>query len=664
MKTKNNISSEQVQDELKYLQLLSNSFPNISSASTEIINLEAILNLPKGTEHFLTDIHGEYEAFQHVMRNASGVIRGKVEEIFGASLREKEKCELCTLIYYHREKISQIKKYEKNLDEWYSITLHRLILVCQSVSSKYTRSKVRKAMPAEYAYIMQELLHETQAEPNKYDYFNGIIEAIITTGRAEEFIEAMSNLIQRLTIDSLHIVGDIYDRGPGAHKIMDILQEYHNLDIQWGNHDLQWMGAAAGCRACIANVVRISLRYANMATLEDGYGINMLPLATFAMDTYGTDDCQIFKPKVDSRELIDERTKLLLSQMHKAITIIQFKLEAKLIDKYPELDMQDRKLLHRIDFENGTIVIDGEEYKLRTNNFPTIDPSDPYALTKQEQEIMDKLQCSFENSQKLRAHAECLYNRGSLYLVRNNNLLYHASIPLDADGSFTKVNIQGIAYSGKALLDHIDYLVRQAYYAPKDSPEQEFANDFMWYLWCGAYSPAFNKDRMTTFERYFIEDKKTHKETAAPYFALRNRGDICDMILREFGLDPENSHIINGHIPVKASNGENPMRGEGRMLVIDGGFSKAYQSTTGIAGYTLIYNSHGLLLVQHEPFESRQESIEEGIDIISTRSVLEFKANRMMVRNTDIGRELKCQIDELKRLVYAYSHGHIKERKF
>lgn len=656
------ISANQVQEELKYLQLLSNSFPNISSASTEIINLEAILNLPKGTEHFLTDIHGEYEAFQHVLRNASGVIRGKVEDIFGSSLREQEKRELCTLIYYHREKINQIKEYEKNMDEWYSITLHRLILVCKSVSSKYTRSKVRKAMPAKYAYIMQELLHETQAEPNKYEYFNGIIEAIISTGRADNFIEAMSNLIQRLTIDSLHIVGDIYDRGPGAHKIMDMLQKYHNLDIQWGNHDLQWMGAAAGNLGCITNVVRISLRYANMATLEDGYGINLLPLATFAMDTYSDNDCKIFKPRIDSREMVDERTELLLSQMHKAMAIIQFKIEAAIIDKYPEFKMQDRKLLHHIDFEKGTVVVEGKEYALLTSDFPTIDPANPYVLTKQEQDIMDKLKYSFEHSEKLRAHVECLYSKGSLYLVRNNNLLYHAAIPLDENGDFRKVDIQGETYSGKALLDKIDKLVREAYFGNKGSEDQVFASNYIWYLWCGSDSPTFNKSKMTTFERYFIADKAAHKETAGHYFSLRTKVEICDMILKEFGLDTENAHIINGHIPVKASNGENPVRGGGKMLVIDGGFSKAYQSTTGIAGYTLIYNSHGLLLVQHEPFDSRQKAVEEGDDIISTRSVLEFKANRMMVRSTDIGRELKCQIIELKKLVYAYRHGQIKER--
>ncbi|MFI3266022.1 MAG: fructose-1,6-bisphosphatase [Rikenellaceae bacterium] len=662
MNRENNLSPEQIRSELKYLQLLSNSFPNVSAACTEIINLEAILNLPKGTEHFLTDIHGEYEAFQHVLRNGSGVIRGKIEEIFGTKLRETEKRELCTLIYYNRHKLRHVKDQEKDMDEWYRITLHRLIVVCQSVSSKYTRSKVRKALPAEYSYIIQELLHESMAEANKYDYFNVIINTIISTGRADNFIVAMSNLIQQLTIDSLHIVGDIYDRGPGAHQIMDMLCDYHNLDIQWGNHDLLWMGAASGCKASIANVIRISLRYANMATLEEGYGINLLPLATFAIDTYGNDDCQIFMPRMDGRENIDQRTSLLLSQMHKAIAIIQFKLEAQLIDKYSEYGMQDRKLLHRIDFDKATIELDGKIYNLRTGVFPTVDPEDPYKLTPQEHDLMDKLQHSFASSDKMRTHMKCLYSKGSLYLVHNSNLLYHAAIPLNPDGSFKQVSIGGQQYSGRALLDKIDYLVRQAYFAPKGSAEREFACDYMWYLWCGSDSPAFNKDRMTTFERYFVEDKSTHKEISGSYFIMRDSFDTCNMILEEFGLDSACSHIINGHIPVQTVKGENPMRAEGKMLVIDGGFSKAYQSTTGIAGYTLIYNSHGLLLVQHEPFESRQNAIDEGVDIISTRSVLEFKTRRMMVRDTDIGRELKGQIDELEKLVYAYQNGHIKER--
>lgn len=662
MNRENNLSPEQIRSELKYLQLLSNSFPNVSAACTEIINLEAILNLPKGTEHFLTDIHGEYEAFQHVLRNGSGVIRGKIEEIFGTKLRETEKRELCTLIYYNRHKLRHVKDQEKDMDEWYRITLHRLIVVCQSVSSKYTRSKVRKALPAEYSYIIQELLHESMAEANKYDYFNVIINTIISTGRADNFIVAMSNLIQQLTIDSLHIVGDIYDRGPGAHQIMDMLCDYHNLDIQWGNHDLLWMGAASGCKASIANVIRISLRYANMATLEEGYGINLLPLATFAIDTYGNDDCQIFMPRMDGRENIDQRTSLLLSQMHKAIAIIQFKLEAQLIDKYSEYGMQDRKLLHRIDFDKATIELDGKTYNLRTGVFPTVDPKDPYKLTPQEHDLMDKLQHSFASSDKMRTHMKCLYSKGSLYLVHNSNLLYHAAIPLNPDGSFKQVSIGGQQYSGRALLDKIDYLVRQAYFAPKGSAEREFACDYMWYLWCGSDSPAFNKDRMTTFERYFVEDKSTHKEISGSYFIMRDSFDTCNMILEEFGLYSACSHIINGHIPVQTVKGENPMRAEGKMLVIDGGFSKAYQSTTGIAGYTLIYNSHGLLLVQHEPFESRQNAIDEGVDIISTRSVLEFKTRRMMVRDTDIGRELKGQIDELEKLVYAYQNGHIKER--
>jgi len=647
--------------ELKYLKLLSKSFPTISDAATEIINLEAIINLPKGTEHFLTDIHGEHEAFQHVIRNASGVIKKKVEDIFGHTLREWEKKELCTLIYYPEQKLNFVKTRENDIDDWYKMVLVRLLKVCENVSSKYTRSKVRKALPKEFSYIIQELLHESLNEPNKHGYVEAIISTIVSTGRSESFIIAISKLIQRLTIDSLHIIGDVYDRGPGAHIIMDILCDYHNVDIQWGNHDLVWMGAAAGSEACMANVIRMSLRYTNLATLEDGYGINLLPLATFALEIYGDDPCSLFKPKMGEDEVVKQKQIKMISQMHKAITIIQLKLEGQVIERNPELDMEDRKLLHLIDYTKGTINLNGKEYQLKDKYFPTIDPENPYVLTEDERELVDKLMHSFTQSEKLRKHMRCIYANGSLYLVRNSNLLYHGSFPLNADGSFKSIRIQGIDFSGKRLFDKIDQVVRQAYFEEKRTKEKRFGQDFIWYLWCGPSSPPFDKDKMATFERYFIADKETHKENKGHYYYLKDNKEICERILKEFGVDDIHSHIINGHIPVKTAKGESPIKAEGKLLVIDGGYSKAYQPETGIAGFTLIYNSHGLQLVQHQPFVSTQQAIENGEDIISETTVLEFSNKRRLVRHTDIGKELTQQIDELTKLLEAYRSGYLKE---
>ena len=649
--------------DLRYLQLLSRSFPTIADASTEIINLEAILNLPKGTEHFLTDIHGEYEAFQHVLKNASGAVKRKVNEIFGHTLRESEKKEICTLIYYPEEKLQLVKECEADLDDWYLITLNQLVKVCQNVSSKYTRSKVRKALPAEFSYIIQELLHESSIEPNKHAYINVIISTIISTKRADDFIIAMCNLIQRLTIDSLHIVGDIYDRGPGAHIIMDTLCNYHNFDIQWGNHDILWMGAASGNDACIANVIRMSMRYANLATLEDGYGINLLPLATFAMDTYADDPCTIFAPKMNFADgTCNEKTLRLITQMHKAITVIQFKLEAEIIDRRPDFGMQNRKLLDKIDFERGVFTYEGKEYPLRDTNFPTIDPSDPYRLSEEERELMDKIHASFMNSEKLKKHMRCLFTYGGMYLVCNSNLLYHASMPLNEDGSFKHVRIGKKEYWGQKLLRKADQLIRTAYFDEDGTEEKGFALDYVWYMWCGPDAPSFDKDKMATFERYFIGDKELSKETKGHYYSLRNRADICDNILAEFGITGPHSHIINGHVPVKTIKGEKPIKADGKLLVIDGGFSKAYQPETGIAGYTLVYHSHGLQLVQHEPFQSRQKAIEEGQDIKSTTFVIEFNSQRMMVKDTDMGRDLVTQIQDLKKLLVAYRTGFIKEK--
>ena len=651
------ITPESVYNDLRYLQLLSTKFPTISDACTEIINLEAILNLPKGTEHFLTDLHGEYEAFLHVLKNASGSVRRKVEEIFGQTLRESEVKELCTLIYYPEQKLELIKKEEKDMIDWYRITMHQLIRVCQNVSSKYTRSKVRKALPAEFSYILQELLHESQIDPNKQAYVNGIISTIISTGRADECICAICNLIQRLVIDTLHIVGDIFDRGPGAEIIMDKLCTYHNVDIQWGNHDILWMGAAAGNDSCIANVVRMSMRYGNHATLEDGYGINLVPLATFAIEHYKDDPCTYFVPKGLDGEFT-AKTRRLLAQMHKAISIIQFKLESQLILAHPDFKMDDRLLLDKIDYERGVLKLNGKEYPLRDKNFPTIDP---FALTPDEEELVERLHYSFVNSEKMRKHMRCLFSNGSMYLVRNNNLLYHASIPLNDDGSLKEVYIDGKPYKGKALLDKIDQLIRLAYFAV-DGTGKKYALDYIWYLWCGEDAPSFGKDKMATFERYFVEDKDLWKEKKSAYYTLYNEKSVCEMILREFGLTDQYAHIINGHVPVKTLKGENPVKAGGKLLVIDGGFSKAYQPETGIAGYTLIFHSRGLQLVQHEPFESTQKAIEDGIDIISTNFILELNQRRMRVRDTDIGKELEEQIYNLNKLLVAYRNGFIKEK--
>lgn len=648
--------------DLKYLELLSRSFPTIASASTEIINLEAILNLPKGTEHFLTDIHGEYEAFQHVLKNASGTVKRKVNEIFGTTLREAEKKDLCTLIYYPREKLKLVKQHEKDICEWYEIMLNRLVKVCQSVSSKYTRSKVNKALPKDFSYIIQELLHETEADPNKQDYFKQIISTIISTRRADDFIAAMCELIQRLAIDRLHVIGDIYDRGPGAHIIMDTICAYHDYDIQWGNHDILWMGAYAGNDASIANAVRIALRYGNVETLEEGYAINLLPLATFAMETYKNVDPEIYKPRIkDAGRMYSEYEKAIMAGMHKAIAIIQWKLEGQIIERHPDYKMDDRLLLNKIDYTRGTITLDGTEYQLKDTDFPTIDPANPYRLTDKESQIVGLLHNSFVNSERLGRHIECLLSHGSLYLSCNNNLMFHASIPMNADASFKDVTVDGETFSGKRLLDRLDTLVRLACRGA-DEPDRNYAIDYMWYLWCGPDSPLFDKSKMTTFERYLIDDPKTHTEPRGNYYTLADQPEVCDKILAEFGLPTEDSHIINGHVPVRTLKGENPVKAGGKRLVIDGGFSKAYQPRTGIAGYTLVYHSRGFQLVEHEPFESQIKAIEEGLDIVSNTVVSEHKSDRMRVRDTDKGRELARQIVDLNKLLAAYRRGLIKER--
>lgn len=651
--------------DLKFLRLLSEKFPTIADATTEIINLEAILNLPKGTEHFLTDLHGEYEAFRHVLKNASGVIRQKVCELFDGKLRETEMTELCTLIYYPAEKLQLVKRHEKQIDEWYKVTLGQLTEVCRAVSVKYTRSKVRKMLPADFSYIIQELLHESDTEgSSKQDYFNGILDSIIAIGRADAFIVAMSDVIQRLTIDRLHLIGDIFDRGPGPHIIFDTLAPYSMYDIQWGNHDILWMGAAAGNLAMVANVVRISARYDNLDVLEDGYGINLLPLARFAMEHYEHSTCDPYKPKV-MQDSVSERDVLLMTRMHKAISIIQFKLEGQLIAKHPEYGMPTRAQLHAIDYEKGTIRIDGldREWPLKDTDFPTVDPKDPYRLTPGEERLIRTLRASFLGSEKLQKHIRQLYSKGSMYLVMNSNLMYHASIPMTAEGGFKTVSVDGQPYAGKELLDKLDRLVREAYFGGHGAQSRDRALDYMWYLWCGPDSPFFDKAKMATLERYLIEDKSTWHEEKGFYYKHLEDQQMFDRILAAFGLDPERSHIVSGHVPVKTHKGESPIKAGGRLLMIDGGFSKAYQSETGIAGYTLIFNSHGLLLVQHEPFESAAKAIQEGQDIISTKRIVEEATRRICVRETTVGGELQTQIDDLMRLLEAYRSGRIKEKR-
>ncbi len=656
-------TSAKIDTDRRVLELLSQTFNNISAASTEIINLEAILNLPKGTEHFVADLHGEHEAFRHILKNASGNIKRKVTEIFGTSLRGQEIRELCTLIYYPEQKLEYIKAAEKNLDDFYNITLHQLVRVCQTVSSKYTRSKVRKALPREFAYIIEELLHESPSDDDKQAYFNRIIETIISTGQADSFIVAMCNVIQRLSIDQLHILGDIFDRGPGAHIIMDTLCNYGNFDIQWGNHDALWMGAAAGNDCCIANVLRLSLRYGNMATLEDGYGINLVPLATFAMETYGDDPCDTFGPHLDSDDTThNEKTRRLIAQMHKAISIIQFKLEAAMIDRRPEWGMTDRKLLEYIDFDRKTFRRDGKEYAMKECNFPTVSPDAPYRLTPEEADLVAKLHHSFLVSDKLKKHVQCLFTHGCMYGVFNSNLLFHASLPINPDGSLKEVDLNGRLYKGRELMHRIGMLMRSAYNDDTPKQERDFAIDYYWYLWCGPDSPLFDKSRMATFERYFITDPETHREEKGCYYTLRDNEAVCDMILDEFGVEGEHRHIINGHVPVRINKGETPIRANGKLMVIDGGFAKAYHGTTGIAGYTLVFHSRGLQLVQHEPFTSAEEAIRNGTDIVSTIQLVELSQKRMRVRDTDKGHELQEQVKELSELLYAFRHGIIKER--
>lgn len=657
-----NLNIHELMEDMHYLKLLGEEYPSIPSVSSEIINLNAILNLPKGTEHFLTDIHGEYEAFSYVLRNASGVLKFKIDDLFDNELTSDEKKKLATLLYYPEEKLDLIKKEIKDMNCWYKDTLIHLIKICRVVSSKYTRSRVRKMLPKDFAYIIEELLHEEEGMLNKHDYFHNIIHTIIDIDRADEFIIAIANLIQRLAIDRLHIIGDVYDRGPSSHKILDdLILRRTFTDVQWGNHDILWMGAAGGSLACITNVIRIALRYANLATLEEGYGINLLPLATFALDKYKDDDCKQFIPKKLIENYYQEKDLELISKMHKAITIIQFKIEGQIIKKSPNYNMEDRLLLDKINYDDYTININGKTYNLNNQFFPTIDINNPYKLTEEETRVLNRMKECFLESDKLEQHIKFLYSNGSMYLNYNSNLLYHSCIPLNEKGEFRKVNLGKESLHGKELFDKFDFLARMYYFNNDEIDEKLYGKDLMWYLWCNGNSPVFGKNKMTTFERYFIDDKSTHLEKKDPYYKFREDEDVINNILIEFGLDPANSHIINGHVPVKASRGESPIKANGKLLVIDGGFSKSYQPKTGLAGYTLIYNSYGIRLASHEPFESKMKAIKEEKDILSTLELLEEMDNRKHIYDTDKGKELKDRVEYLKKLLSAYRLGLINE---
>ena len=645
--------------ELKYLKSMAKQYPTIASAATEIINLQAILNLPKSTEHFLTDIHGEYEQFNHVLKNGSGSVRRKIDEEFGNTLSNKDKKSLATLIYYPEEKLDLVQQTEDNIEDWYKITLYRLVQITKRVYSKYTRSKVRRALPSDFAYIIEELINEKAEVQDKEAYYNEIIHTIIRIGRAPEFIVALSYLVQRLVIDHLHIVGDIYDRGPGPHMIMDTLRQYHSVDVQWGNHDVVWMGAACGNTACMANVIRFSARYGNLDILEEGYGINLIPLATFALETYNDVNCDAFKIKYNSA--YDTKNLQLDQKMHKAITIIQFKLEGQLIKNHPEFEMDDRLLLDKIDFDKKQVLIGGTWYDMTDTDFPTVDPKNPYELTPEEADVVKRLRHGFVHCEKLQKHIRFLFSKGGLYKVYNSNLLYHGCVPLDEEGNFKKVNIYGQEYSGKALYDALDHYARKGCYS-HDREEKKKGQDILWYIWAGPNSPVFGKDKMATFERYFVDNKEAQREVKNSYYRFLDDENVINKILREFGLDESCSHIVNGHVPVELKKGETPVKCGGKLLVIDGGFSKAYQEKTGIAGYTLVSNSYGLRLVAHEPFESAEAAIMKEQDIFSDSFIVETYPKRKKIKDTDIGEELKESIHQLELLLQAYREGIIIEK--
>lgn len=649
------------ENRLHYLEQLAELYPTISRASTEIINLQSILYLPKGTEHFLSDIHGEHRAFSHVLRNGSGAVRKKIDDVFGHTLSTADKMSLATLIYYPQKKMELVKKEEEDIENWYKISLYRLIEVCKTVSSKYTRSKVRKMLPEDYAYVIEELITEKQEVLNKEAYYEAIVNTIVELGQTENFIIALAELIQSLVIDHLHILGDVYDRGPSPDKIMERLEKYHSFDIQWGNHDIVWMGAAAGQLACIATVVRTCIRYGNLPLLEEGYGINMLPLATFAMDAYRDDPCERFVIKDATEEERSQKETQLNRKMHKAIAILRFKLEGQLVQKYPELGMENRCLLHRINYQNKTVEIDGKTYPMLDTCFPTIDPENPYELTKEETEVMQRLLSSFTHCEKLQRHVRLMLKKGSMYKIYNGNLLYHGCVPMKEDGSFVKMKIFGKEYAGRELYDVLESYVRKAFFS-MDKAERERGKDIIYYIWTSPDSPLYGRSKMATFERYFLEDKKMHHESKNAYYRLLDKTETAERILKEFGLEGEWVHIINGHVPVERVAGESPVKCNGKLIQIDGGFSKTYRRRTGIAGYTLTYNSYGLTLSAHDPFDFSDRAVKDELDIISHQEAVEYRDKRILVGDTDYGKRMMIRIDELKELIQAYQSGEIAER--
>lgn len=649
------------ENRLHYLEQLAELYPTISRASTEIINLQSILYLPKGTEHFLSDIHGEHRAFSHVLRNGSGAVRKKIDDVFGHTLSTADKMSLATLIYYPQKKMELVKKEEEDIENWYKISLYRLIEVCKTVSSKYTRSKVRKMLPEDYAYVIEELITEKQEVLNKEAYYEAIVNTIVELGQTENFIIALAELIQSLVIDHLHILGDVYDRGPSPDKIMERLEKYHSFDIQWGNHDIVWMGAAAGQLACIATVVRTCIRYGNLPLLEEGYGINMLPLATFAMDAYRDDPCERFVIKDATEEERSQKETQLNRKMHKAIAILRFKLEGQLVQKYPELGMENRCLLHRINYQNKTVEIDGKTYPMLDTCFPTIDPENPYELTKEEAEVMQRLLSSFTHCEKLQRHVRLMLKKGSMYKIYNGNLLYHGCVPMKEDGSFVKMKIFGKEYAGRELYDVLESYVRKAFFS-MDKVERERGKDIIYYIWTSPDSPLYGRSKMATFERYFLEDKKMHHESKNAYYRLLDKTETAERILKEFGLEGEWVHIINGHVPVERVAGESPVKCNGKLIQIDGGFSKTYRRRTGIAGYTLTYNSYGLTLSAHDPFDFSDRAVKDELDIISHQEAVEYRDKRILVGDTDYGKRMMIRIDELKELIQAYQSGEIAER--
>ena len=650
-------------EELRYLKMLARQYPTVQAASTEIINLQAIMNLPKGTEHFISDVHGEHEAFLHILNSCSGEVRSKIDELFATSVSKAERDQLSTLIYYPEEKLEELLSQSDDLGEWYRITLHRLIEVCRLVTNKYTRAKVRTALPAEYTHIMDELIHIRYDEPDKRDYYENIINTIIDIDQAPGFIKGICGVIKRMAVDHMHLVGDIFDRGPRADIIMDSLMNFHSVDIQWGNHDILWMGAASGSRTLVATVLANSLHYNNIEVIETGYGISLRPLSIFANEVYKDCDVSRFKVKMtgEDAESVSEKDKLLSARMHKAITIILFKLEGQKLIRRPEFGMEDRLLLDKIDYENKCITIAGVTYPLEDTDFPTVDPADPYTLSPEEDAVINQLTASFQRSEKLQRHVRFLYSKGGLYKVHNGNLLLHGCIPMAEDGSLLAFTIGGTELSGRAFLDYAETASRKAYYDKPGSPARQFGMDFLWFLWAGRNSPLFGRDRMTTFERRLIKDESAWTEPKNAYYALYNDPNVCDRLLKEFGLEGPHCHIINGHVPVKAKKGESPVKGNGKLIVIDGGLCKAYQPTSGIAGYTLIFNSRNIRIVAHQPFEGKESAIRQNADIVSSAEIFERMENRIKIAKTDQGRNLQSRIDDLMDLLNAYKTGAVKE---